>query len=101
MGKCGIKTDLAGFFRALATSRCFAAVQTAMNDSPGRDRRRPHLRPCLRAARRDLDGMTADYYPFEHAFLARVATRIVNEVRGINRVVYDITSKPPGTIEWE
>jgi GMP synthase (glutamine-hydrolysing) len=47
------------------------------------------------------DGMTADYYPFEHAFLARVSTRIVNEVRGVNRVVYDITSKPPGTIEWE
>ncbi len=47
------------------------------------------------------DGMTADYYPFEHPFLARVSTRIVNEVRGVNRVVYDITSKPPGTIEWE
>jgi GMP synthase (glutamine-hydrolysing) len=47
------------------------------------------------------DGMTADYYPFEHCFLARVSTRIVNEVRGINRVVYDVTSKPPGTIEWE
>jgi GMP synthase (glutamine-hydrolysing) len=47
------------------------------------------------------DGMTADYYPFEHSFLARVSTRIVNEVRGVNRVVYDITSKPPGTIEWE
>jgi GMP synthase (glutamine-hydrolysing) len=47
------------------------------------------------------DGMTADYYPFEHSFLARVSTRIVNEVRGINRVVYDVTSKPPGTIEWE
>ncbi|HWA92383.1 MAG TPA: glutamine-hydrolyzing GMP synthase [Rhizomicrobium sp.] len=47
------------------------------------------------------DGMTADYYPFEHAFLGRVSTRIVNEVPGINRVVYDITSKPPGTIEWE
>jgi len=39
--------------------------------------------------------------PFEHAFLARVATRIINEVKGINRVVYDVTSKPPGTIEWE
>jgi GMP synthase (glutamine-hydrolysing) len=47
------------------------------------------------------DGMTADSYPFEHAFLARVSTRIVNEVKGINRVVYDVTSKPPGTIEWE
>ena len=47
------------------------------------------------------DGMTADYYPFDHAFLGRVASRIINEVRGINRVVYDITSKPPGTIEWE
>jgi GMP synthase (glutamine-hydrolysing) len=47
------------------------------------------------------DGMTADWYPFTHEFLARVSNRIVNEVRGINRVVYDITSKPPGTIEWE
>ena len=45
--------------------------------------------------------MTAEVYPFDMAFLARVATRIVNEVRGINRVTYDITSKPPGTIEWE
>ena len=40
-------------------------------------------------------------YPFDMGFLARVANRIVNEVRGINRVTYDITSKPPGTIEWE
>jgi GMP synthase (glutamine-hydrolysing) len=47
------------------------------------------------------DGMTADSYPFDHAFLSRVATRIINEVRGVNRVVYDVTSKPPGTIEWE
>lgn len=47
------------------------------------------------------DGMTADYYPFDHEFLASTSTRIINEVRGINRVVYDITSKPPGTIEWE
>ena len=45
--------------------------------------------------------MTADYYPFPHDFLGRVANRIINEVRGINRVTYDITSKPPGTIEWE
>ena len=47
------------------------------------------------------DGMTADYYPFDAAFLGRVANRIINEVKGINRVVYDVTSKPPGTIEWE
>jgi len=48
-----------------------------------------------------VDGMTADVYPFDSTFLSRVATRIVNEVQGINRVVYDYTSKPPGTIEWE
>ncbi len=48
-----------------------------------------------------VDGMTAEAYPFQHEFLARCATRIINEVRGINRVTYDVTSKPPGTIEWE
>ncbi|SDH63888.1 glutamine-hydrolyzing GMP synthase [Roseospirillum parvum] len=47
------------------------------------------------------DGMTADYFPFDHTFLGRVANRIINEVKGVNRVTYDITSKPPGTIEWE
>jgi GMP synthase (glutamine-hydrolysing) len=56
---------------------------------------------CALRAVTSSDGMTADSYPFEHAFLARTATRIVNEVRGINRVTYDVTSKPPGTIEWE
>lgn len=56
---------------------------------------------CALRAVTSTDGMTADYYPYEHSFLGRVANRIINEVRGINRVVYDITSKPPGTIEWE
>jgi len=56
---------------------------------------------CALRAVTSTDGMTADYYPFEHEFLGRVSTRIINEVKGINRVVYDITSKPPGTIEWE
>jgi len=48
-----------------------------------------------------VDGMTADFFPFDMGFLGRAATRIINEVRGVNRVVYDVTSKPPGTIEWE
>jgi len=56
---------------------------------------------CALRAVTSTDGMTADYYPFEHEFLGRVSTRIINEVIGINRVVYDTTSKPPGTIEWE
>ena len=56
---------------------------------------------CALRAVTSVDGMTAEVYPFDMAFLARTATRIVNEVRGINRVTYDITSKPPGTIEWE
>ncbi len=56
---------------------------------------------CALRAVTSTDGMTADYYPFEHDFLGRVSTRIINEVQGINRVVDDTTSKPPGTIEWE
>jgi GMP synthase (glutamine-hydrolysing) len=56
---------------------------------------------CALRAVTSTDGMTAEIYPFDTTFLTRVAARIVNEVRGINRVTYDLTSKPPGTIEWE
>ena len=56
---------------------------------------------CALRAVTSVDGMTADYYPFSHEFLGETATRIINEVKGINRCTYDITSKPPGTIEWE
>jgi GMP synthase (glutamine-hydrolysing) len=62
---------------------------------------RTYDKVCALRAVTSVDGMTADIYPFDAAFLSRVATRIVNEVKGINRVVYDYTSKPPGTIEWE
>ncbi len=62
---------------------------------------RTYDQACALRAVTSTDGMTAEFYPFDMGFLGRVASRIVGEVRGINRVTYDITSKPPGTIEWE
>lgn len=62
---------------------------------------RTYDRVCALRAVTSVDGMTAVSYPFKHEFIASIATRIINEVNGINRVVYDVTSKPPGTIEWE
>jgi GMP synthase (glutamine-hydrolysing) len=62
---------------------------------------RTYEKVCALRAVTSLDGMTADWYHFDGGFLARVSNRITNEVRGINRVVYDISSKPPATIEWE
>ena len=56
---------------------------------------------CGLRAVTSMDGMTADWFPFPHDVLARISNRIINEVRGINRVVYDVSSKPPATIEWE
>ena len=74
--------------------------------APGSHRRRhgrrPHIRPCAGPSRRDVCRRhDSRLLPFDMAFLGRVATRIINEVNGVNRVVYDVTSKPPGTIEWE
>ena len=56
---------------------------------------------CSLRAVTSVDGMTADFYPFDSKFLSETSTKIINEVNGINRVTYDITSKPQGTIEWE
>ncbi|MBC7397321.1 MAG: glutamine-hydrolyzing GMP synthase, partial [Bdellovibrionales bacterium] len=62
---------------------------------------RTHANVIALRAVTSIDGMTADFYPFSLEFLGRVSTRICNEVRGVNRITYDITSKPPATIEWE
>ncbi|MDE3117287.1 MAG: GMP synthase (glutamine-hydrolyzing), partial [Pseudomonadota bacterium] len=89
--KAGLYDDIWQAFAVLLPVRTVGVM--------GDDRTYDHV--CALRAVTSTDGMTADTYPFEHSFLARAATRIVNEVKGINRVVYDCTSKPPGTIEWE
>lgn len=88
----------AGLYDAIWQAFCvLLPVQTVgvMGDA------RTYEHACALRAVTSSDGMTADFYHFDMAFLGSVANRIVNEVRGINRVVYDVTSKPPGTIEWE
>ena len=80
--------------------QAFAAILPVKTVGVMGDKRTYEFACTLRAVT-SVDGMTADYYPFEHEFLKDTSTRIINEVRGINRVTYDITSKPPGTIEWE
>ena len=89
--KAGLYDDIWQAFAALLPVRSVGV----MGDG------RTYERVCALRAVTSVDGMSADSYPFSHDFLSKVATRIINEVGGINRVVYDITSKPPGTIEWE
>ena len=62
---------------------------------------RTHEYSCVLRAVTSTDGMTADFSYFTRKFLSETSNKIINEVRGINRVLFDITSKPPGTIEWE
>jgi GMP synthase (glutamine-hydrolysing) len=89
---------LAGLYDAIW--QAFAVLLPVQSVGVMGDARTYEMACALRAVT-STDGMTADVYPFDTAFVTRVAARIVNEVRGINRVTYDITSKPPGTIEWE
>ena len=89
--KAGLYDDIWQAFAALLPVRTVGV----MGDS------RTYDRVCALRAVTSVDGMTAESYPFKHEFITNVATRIINEVNGINRVVYDITSKPPSTIEWE
>jgi hypothetical protein len=102
---CGVKLRLTkaprpAYATASLIARCKGKIPSPPRKTSGRRLGLPE-KVSTRSNVTSTDGMTADYYPFEHAFLGRVASRIINECRGINRVTYDITSKPPGTIEWE
>ncbi|OYW01745.1 MAG: hypothetical protein B7X11_03915 [Acidobacteria bacterium 37-65-4] len=88
----------AGLYDAIA--QAFAVLLPVRSVGVMGDERTYERVVALRAVTTE-DFMTADWYRFDDAFLAKVSSRIVNEVRGVNRVVYDVTSKPPGTIEWE
>ena len=89
--KAGLEREIWQSFAVLPDIRSVGVM--------GDERTYDHV--CALRAVTSVDGMTADFYPFDMKFIGRVATRIINEVKGINRVVYDVTSKPPGTIEWE
>ena len=84
----------------LGPRRAYIANNAYRNSASGQDFRTYDFVVGLHAVT-STDSITADIYPFDTKFIGAVATRIINEVKGVNRVVYDVTSKPPGTIEWE
>lgn len=93
-------TPIAWCVRPCSASRLTSCVHAHRSVGVQGDQRTHSSVVALRAVT-SSDGMTADWYPFEPKFLQTVSSRICNGVRSVNRVVYDITSKPPGTIEWE
>ena len=86
--------------RSGADRQAFAVLLPVKTVGVMGDKRSYDYAVALRAVT-SVDGMTADFYHFDMELLGKISSRIINEVRGINRVTYDTTSKPPGTIEWE